>query len=368
MKRLVLVGGGHGHLFALESLARTSLPDVEVVLVTPSRWQYYSGMLPGFMTGRFSVDDIRIDLEPLARGAGARLLLQPMTAMRANQNCICLADGTHLDYDLLSLDTGAETDDSWLIEAGDRLLNIKPLPQFVERWGRFLSGDSLSDGGPLAIVGAGAGGVELAIAAAEALQRPQRLHPVTLIAGPHGPLKGFPKSAVSHVEGALRAAGVEVIRSRAAAEDGQLVFDDAENLCAELIIGSTGIKPPVWLYGSQLLQARDAFVATQSNLRSTSHTNVFAVGDVATRVDVAVAKSGVHAVRAGPILAHNLVAAIRKRPMRDYIPRKTSLYILTTGRGRAVAVYGQLVVEGRRVLAWKDRIDRAFIRRFSYQR
>ena len=49
MKRLVLLGGGHAQLAVLRALARTRPRGIETVLVTPSPWQYYSGMLPGWM-------------------------------------------------------------------------------------------------------------------------------------------------------------------------------------------------------------------------------------------------------------------------------------------------------------------------------
>lgn len=48
MKKLVLVGGGHAQLAVLQTLARQRAADIEAVLVTPTPWQYYSGMLPGF--------------------------------------------------------------------------------------------------------------------------------------------------------------------------------------------------------------------------------------------------------------------------------------------------------------------------------
>ena len=49
MKRLLLVGGGHAQLAVLQALARQRPRAVEAVLLTPSPWQWYSGMLPGWM-------------------------------------------------------------------------------------------------------------------------------------------------------------------------------------------------------------------------------------------------------------------------------------------------------------------------------
>jgi NADH dehydrogenase FAD-containing subunit len=54
MKRLVLVGGGHAHLHLLADLATRRLADVDVTLVSPSRWHHYSGMVPGFLQGTYA--------------------------------------------------------------------------------------------------------------------------------------------------------------------------------------------------------------------------------------------------------------------------------------------------------------------------
>lgn len=365
MKRLVLAGGGHAHLFVLEALARRRHADLEVVLLTPSRWQYYSGMLPGLVSGRFKRDEIRIDLERLAKRARVRLVLQPMVAMRADRNCVCLADGTHIEYDLLSLDTGAETDDSWLLALGERLLNIKPLDAFIDAWERYAAGSADLPPGDIIVAGGGAGGVEMAVALAEALRRMPGAHGVQLAAGAGGVVPSFPPSARRLASIALKRAGVRVVDARVAAEPARLLLSDGRRLDAGLVVASTGVKPPEWLTLSDLALAEDGFVATGTDLRSVSHANVFAVGDVATRTGVKLAKSGVHSVRSGPVLAANLLSARADGGLRKYRPRSASLYILSSGAGRAIACYGGLVFEGKWVLKWKDYIDRRFIARFE---
>lgn len=96
-----------------------------------------------------------------------------------------------------------------------------------------------------------------------------------------------------------------------------------------------------------------------------SHPQVFAAGDTCARQDVRVARSGVHAVHAGPVLTHNLLSTIAGEPLRSYPPRPRSLYLLATGPRRAIASWGPWSAEGRWAWRWKDRIDRAFIRRFN---
>jgi len=130
-KRLVLVGGGHAHMATLRALAQRRPVGLEVVLVTPSRYQNYSGMLPGWVAGHYPLSACRIDLQPLAQAADVRLVPIPMAGMDAQRRCVALQDGQQIDYDLLSLDVGSETNTSWLEVLGAKLLPIKPLDSFL---------------------------------------------------------------------------------------------------------------------------------------------------------------------------------------------------------------------------------------------
>ena len=76
-------------------------------------------------------------------------------------------------------------------------------------------------------------------------------------------------------------------------------------------------------------------------------------------------RSGVHAVRAGPILATNLKAVLKGEALSSYQPQPKSLYLLACGPRYAIASWGAWSAEGRWVWAWKDWIDRRFISRFT---
>jgi NADH dehydrogenase FAD-containing subunit len=77
----------------------------------------------------------------------------------------------------------------------------------------------------------------------------------------------------------------------------------------------------------------------------------------------ALARSGVHAVRQGPVLRDNLAAGSGKQ-LRRFKPRHRVLALLNTGDGSAILSYGPVAFAGRWVMALKDRIDRRFMHRF----
>jgi len=76
-------------------------------------------------------------------------------------------------------------------------------------------------------------------------------------------------------------------------------------------------------------------------------------------------KSGVYAVRAGPALTHNLLAAHQGQPLKPHHPPKNTLNLLSCGAGHAIASWGPLHVEGGWAWRWKDRIDRAFMAKYT---
>jgi selenide,water dikinase len=127
---------------------------------------------------------------------------------------------------------------------------------------------------------------------------------------------------------------------------------------------STGAAAPAWPAASGLATDADGFIRVGPTLQSLSHPQVFAAGDVAAYAQPR-PKSGVYAVRAGPVLAQNLRAACEGQPLQAWTPQARALYLISTGERHALATWGRWSWSGAWVWRWKDRIDRQFMRRFG---
>ncbi len=364
MKRLVLVGGGHAHLSVLEALAARRPADTEVTLVTPSPRQNYSGMLPGWIAGHYALPDCQIDLLPLAQAAGVRLIVDSVVGMDAERNCVGLPDGRHLHYDWLSLDVGSETETSWLQALGDKLLPVKPLDHFFSRWSEALAKARATGSLHVVVVGAGAAGVEIALAVQFALASAGVQPRVDLIGSGNGVLKGHHPRVQERLRYYARRAGVTLHCQRAVGTPEGILLEDGQQMAADLVIAATGARAPVWLKLSKLALDPDGYIQVDAHHRSVSHPNVFAAGDVCARPGEGLVRSGVHAVRAGPVLANNLLAALAHQPLQAFRPQPNPLYLLACGPRYAIASWGAWSAEGAWVWHWKDWIDRRFIRRF----
>lgn len=365
MKRLVLVGGGHAHLSVLMALADKKLTGIEVILVTPNSFQQYSGMLPGWMAGHYTQAQSRIDLLPLARAAQTRIITKCAVGIDAARQCIQLDDGEDIEYDLLSLDVGSNIDLSWLELVGTKLLPAKPLENFYHDWPQVVSAAKKSASYRLVVVGGGAAGVEIALAAQHVFQNRGINAGVELVASESGVLVGHAEGVRQRVLQYLHRAGIVVHSLKAVGTEEGVMLSDETRIAAHCVIAATGASAPAWLQSCNLQLDEYGFIAVDAFHRSVSHPNVYAVGDVCSRQDVNMTRSGVHAVRAGPVLANNLIAALTGEVMKSYRPRRHSLYLLACGPRYAIASWGKFSAEGAWVWRWKDRIDRGFILRFS---
>ncbi len=367
-KRLVLLGGGHAHVQVLADLAARPLAGWSVQLLTPHRRQIYSGMLPGWVAGHDPIEACAVDLDGLCRPAGVDLQITAAVGLDLAQQRVIGADGIERPFDLLSIDTGPVAALADLPGSDTHALPIRPIERFVAAWPTWL--ERIGRHGPgfeLVILGAGAAGVELAFAIAHRARVEGRMPMgLTLVGSDALPLPGAPDRARRQ---ALRLLQQRDIRwrgsSRASAVDaGVLRLAGGGALPFDACLTTTGAAAPDWPAASGLATDAGGFIRVDRNLRSVSHPAVFAAGDVAALSD-ARPRSGVYAVRAGPVLAANLRAACQGQALQDWTPQARALYLISTGERHALATWGRWSWSGRWVWRWKRHIDHAFMRRWA---
>jgi len=358
MTRVLLLGAGHAQLSVLAALATLRLPGAEVLLVSAGERLIYSGMVPGLIAGRYAIDDCAVALAPLAAAASARFLLGRAVALDAAARVVTLADGQRIEYDVLSLNTGPVQDRDRIPGARDNALFVRPIEAFVQLWSRTrtLAADSALD---VVVVGNGAAGVEIALAVQSAIGEHCKL---TLVSD--GPvLPGYNDAVRQRALAALERRGVQVLPGRCTAVAPEHVVLGTMRVACDVPIMATGGDPPAWLADSGLALDDTGFLRVGATLQSASHANVFAAGDLIVRDDAPHPRSGVYAVRAGPVLAENLRRFAGGGTLTTYKPQRHSLNLLALGDGRAIASWGSLSMQGRLMGAWKNHIDRAFVAR-----
>ncbi len=362
---LVLAGGGHAHLAVLASWIEKPPENFDTWLVTSEPFTAYSGMVPGWMAGYYADGQHRIDLRPLAIRAGVRLIIADLQSLDAKKNILSLSSGEVVRFDMLSLATGGVADTSMLATLGERLLAVKPINEFVARWQSIVELASKQKEFHLVVIGGGAAGVEIAFASHSALRSICPNARISVVSSPDGFLSGHSRGVIGRVRRAFTVRGIDIHDADAVGRDGKIMLSTGQTLFADYVIAATGSKAPAWLKMSGLAVDEAGFVKVGADLRSVSHPAIFAAGDIIERTDMSIARSGVHAVNAGPILADNLRAAQGHAALKPYIPRSRTLYLLATGDRRAILSWGSITASGNLVWRLKDWIDRAFVEHYA---
>lgn len=373
VRDLVLAGAGHSHVEVLRRLAMAPVGGLRVTVVSREVHTPYSGMLPGFIAGHYRWDEIHIDLAPLAARAGARLVTDTVTGVDLTDNVLLCADRPPIRFDLLSINSGSAPSIGQIQGADQFGIPVKPIDRFLSRWQKLLDRLRAGDGSPfrLAVVGGGAGGVELALSIRYRLAKVENIDNVDifLITAGERLLIGHNASVQSHLENELARKGIEVHKGAhiVAADPGSLRTESGRQFAADEVLWVTQAAAQKWSAESSLAVDPAGFIRVNEHLQSVSHPQVFAAGDVAGIDDHPRPKSGVFAVRQAPALAENLRRAATARPLVRYKPQRLSLSLISTGDRRAVASRERFAARGAWVWHWKNFIDRRFMARFRVE-
>ena len=122
-------------------------------------------MLPGYVAGHYSYDDVHIDLSKLAEFAGARFYRDEVVGIDRHRKRVVCRSRPDVPYDILSVNIGSAPKVGDVSGATEHAVPVKPINGFNNRWLSLLSRLENHDGPmTVAVVGAGAGGVELTLA------------------------------------------------------------------------------------------------------------------------------------------------------------------------------------------------------------
>lgn len=359
-------------------------------LVAPSPRLLYSGMMPGWLAAQYAFDDCAIDLAAVCARSGIdwiqdRIVDIDFAAREA------IGVNASYPFDLASINVGSDNglgvlDADVRAGGGPVVIGAKPFAEFVDRWNAWLAACKAAPAPrALLVAGGGAAAVEIAFALAALARSRGALmgSRVTIASSGDRLLPGMSSLSARSARRSLEDQGVELRfgPSYAGAGGGFARFDGGPPIAVDLVVVATGARPPAWLQAAALRDsvtlAPDGGLAVRSDLRSTSHPAVFAAGDCAGFVDQRVPRSGVHALRQGPVLAENLASALAQVPVSAarsealparYAARRWTLALLNRCDGSAIGNWGPLGFSGRWAWRWKDRIDQRFIARFRGMR
>ncbi|MGB9356191.1 MAG: selenide, water dikinase SelD [Azonexus sp.] len=375
LRDVVLIGGGHSHVGVLHMFAMKPLPGVRLTVICTDTDTPYSGMLPGYIAGHYSFADVHIDLRRLAEFAGARYYRDEVVGIDREARKVLCRNRPPVAYDALSINIGSTPQLAGVAGASEHVVPVKPIRRFNERWLALLARVCNHSGATtIAIVGAGAGGVEMTLAMQYRLRN-------ELLARGRNPdelrfhlFSAAPQILTTHnarvrqaFERVLAERGVVVHRVAEVVQvaAGRLQTQAGEVLEADEIVWVTQAGGAAWLRETGLALDDKGFIRVRATLQSETDPLIFAAGDCAAMIDHPLEKAGVFAVRMGKPLTENLRRTILRQPLLDYRPQQRWLALISTGDRHAIASRGAFYARGDLVWRWKYWIDRRFMRKFT---
>jgi NADH dehydrogenase FAD-containing subunit len=364
-KHLVLVGGGHAHLTLLLRSRDFVDRGIQVTLISASPYHYYSGMGPGMLAGSYRPQDIRFHIRKTVQDRGAKFIEDRVVRVDPSQRRLLLASNAQVPYDVVSFNTGSDVVFPAPRSDGSTVFPVKPVSALAAARAAILQalGRGQTD---IAVIGGGPAGVEVAGNLWRLVRDSEGHAHITLITGQEL-LQGYPLRVQRLARRSLVRRGIDVREGFHAEriEPDRVIMTGGAVVRARIILAASGIRPSPLFRESGLPVGPDGGLLVDRYLRSPAHPEIFGGGDAIWFQPRPLAKVGVYAVRQNMVLYRNVTAALFSGEPVPFEPQQKFMLIFNLGNDRAIVTRGRFVWEGR--LAWKlkDRIDRAFMKRFQ---
>jgi len=370
-KTILLIGAGHAHLHVITRAREFANAGAQLTLVSPEPFWYYPGMAGEVLSGYYGLADFRVDLRSLTEKYGVNYIADEVTHMLPEHRKVLTLSGRALDYDLSSCAIGAIPAESEGDVPVDGSYPLSPVRSIIEIRNEVETLLELEPDRMLTalILGGGPGGVETALNLTALLREraPVAGWSVMLLEAKARVLSAFSMHASRLAARKLARAKVEV---RTGAEiqhvqSGRVVLDRGETLNFDLAVVALGSRVSDLFTRAGLLTDDAGALLVERTLRLRDHPELFAAGDCAHLWGLGLSRCGVHAIAQGPVLAHNLLAVLRGRPLEAYHRSGTPLQMISLGPAEGLLVRGRWAFRGRWVRFLKHRLDRAYVRRYQ---
>jgi NADH dehydrogenase len=363
VKRIVILGGGFAAIATAHRLEKRLRPaEAEIVLISRENFSLFTPMLPEVSSGAL---DVRHIVTPIrAQLRRTQFILADVTGIDVHERTVfythtLTGDEETIRYDNVVISIGAATSTFGLPGVAERVFALKTLEDAGILRNRFIWLLELADTAAddierkrlltLVVVGGGFTGVEAAGEMVELFRSVGRFYKnvrkddvrIVLVEADKTLLPGLPRRMGSYSEGDLKRRGVTVMLGdgvRSADDDG-LELQSGARIETRTIIWSAGIRPRSLDGSEELPRRKNGTILVAPDMSVPGHPGVWALGDCAAIPDGDGAfypPTAQHAIREGPVLADNIVAALRGGTTRAF-HYKTLGMMASLGARKAVA-------------------------------
>lgn len=354
MKKIILAGGGHGHVNILKEIDRELAGQYEITLISDYRRQYYSGMLGGYIEGLYTEEEISFDVKDLCEMNHIKFVHDRIIEVNDEEKVVVTENNTY-SYDFLSVNLGSQAIEAFDIDPKTTTY-VKPIARIVQ-FKEHLDQDFMvkEETGKIIVVGGGAAGVEIALALDKAYDHAK----VEMITSGEHLIPAFNSWSQRIVEKLFEKRDIIHHKNERAEQiEGRYVITGKNKHEFDYLVLSTGTRGPFVNYIGLDTNERNYLLVDDCLMASDS---VIGMGDMVTqRSYPKTPKAGVFAIRQVPILTHNLLHLLKggsRKDLKAYKPQSVYLQILNSGDKKGVLNYGSLAAHGHLPWLLKNKID-----------
>ncbi len=377
--RILVVGGGYvGMYTALRLQRKLDRRQASITVIDPQPHMTYQPFLPEAAAGSVEPRHVVVPLRRVLHGC--HIITGRVTRVEHSRRAATVeaADGhvEHLGYDLLVMAPGSIARTLPIPGLAEQGISFKTIGEAIYLRNHVLSRMDAAESTISAdlrrklltflVVGGGYAGIEV-LAELEDMARyasryyetiaPEDMRWVLVEATGRIMPEVSPKMGVYTVE-RLTERDIEVyLETRVTSmEGGHVVLDDGTEFDTDTIVWTAGVKASPVLQQTDLPLDDRKRVRCEATLRVVDCPDVFSAGDCAAVPDLSrddptatCSPSAQHAVRQAKVLADNVIAHLRGRPLREY-KHAYSGSVASLGLYRGVAEIHGIKLKG--VLAW----------------
>lgn len=368
LRHLLLLGAGPANLYVMKQLARSRPADLNISIIVTTLPALQPRLLPAWAMGELELEQCEMPLQALAHACKARVIAGPCSSLSAAERRVVLADGQKLGFDLLLLDIeahmGRARADIQMPGARHHALFLHPWKQFAALWPR-LQELARTRAIHVVVVGGSRAAFEWLMTAAAELRPP---HGSRISWVSQGPLEAQFASAPMRrrVLASLAQHGITLLQANCVGfSAGEVLLDNGARLACDAQLLAGPCSTPEWLQISDLALDPSGRVLVDPSGHSQSHPAVLAVNEAASveigsaellRYPDSTPRRLLRSVR--DMLAGRSPATIAKPSATE----RSGLELLASGRGRAIASWRGLSLEGRIPWTIRQALDRRFLR------